>query len=139
MDREGIEVAYCKHCGGPLKCATIAFGQSLPQEVLEKSFSYARNCDLFLTIGSSLVVQPAASLPLEAETRRRAPDPGESFRHAVRSVHGHYNQGERWTGYGCNYGGVPCRLGQRSAVITRGIKCRQKLKDSEDVREWVAR
>jgi len=67
MDREGIEVAYCKYCGGPLKCATIAFGQSLPLEVLEKSFSYARNCDLFLTIGSSLVVQPAASLPLEAK------------------------------------------------------------------------
>jgi NAD-dependent protein deacetylase/lipoamidase len=67
MDREGIEVAYCKHCGGPLKCATIAFGQSLPQDVLEKSFYYAGNSDLFITIGSSLVVQPAASLPLEAK------------------------------------------------------------------------
>jgi NAD-dependent deacetylase len=67
MDREGIEVPYCPHCGGPLKCATIAFGQSLPAEVLEKSFAYARNCDLFLTIGSSLVVQPAAMLPLEAK------------------------------------------------------------------------
>jgi NAD-dependent deacetylase len=67
MDRKGIEVAYCKHCGGPLKCATIAFGQSLPQDVLEKSSYYARNCDLFITIGSSLVVQPAASLPLEAK------------------------------------------------------------------------
>jgi NAD-dependent deacetylase len=67
MDRNGIEVPYCKHCGGPLKCATIAFGQSLPQDVLEKSFSYAANSDLFLTIGSSLVVQPAASLPLAAK------------------------------------------------------------------------
>lgn len=67
MDMEGVEVAYCKRCGGPLKCATIAFGQSLPEDVLEKSFYYARNCDLFLTIGSSLVVQPAASLPLEAK------------------------------------------------------------------------
>jgi len=67
MDREGIEVAYCRLCGGPLKCATIAFGQSLPQDVLEKSFSHARNCDLFLIAGSSLVVQPAASLPLEAK------------------------------------------------------------------------
>lgn len=67
MDRKGIEVAYCKHCGGPLKCATIAFGQSLPPDVLEKSFYYARDCDLFITIGSSLVVQPAASLPLEAK------------------------------------------------------------------------
>jgi NAD-dependent deacetylase len=68
MDREGIEVAYCEHCGGPLKCATIAFGQSLPQDVLEKSFYYARTCDLFITIGSSLVVQPAAALPLEAKS-----------------------------------------------------------------------
>ncbi|MGB6068621.1 MAG: NAD-dependent deacylase [Desulfomonilaceae bacterium] len=67
MDRQGIEVAYCKLCGGPLKCATIAFGQSLPADILEKSFSLARDCDLFLTIGSSLVVQPAASLPIEAK------------------------------------------------------------------------
>lgn len=66
MDREGIEVPYCKHCGGPLKCATIAFGQSLPAEVLEETFLHARRCDLFLTIGSSLVVQPANLLPLEA-------------------------------------------------------------------------
>ncbi len=66
MERERIEVPYCPHCGGPLKCATIAFGQSLPAEVLEQSFGYARKCDLFLTIGSSLVVQPANLLPLEA-------------------------------------------------------------------------
>ena len=67
MDGDGIEVPYCKHCGGPLKCATIAFGQSLPADVLESSFDHSRNCDLFLTIGSSLVVQPAAMLPLEAK------------------------------------------------------------------------
>lgn len=67
MDREGIEVPYCKYCGGPLKCATISFGQSLPVEVLEASFEHARNCDLFITVGSSLIVQPAAMLPLEAK------------------------------------------------------------------------
>jgi len=67
MDREGVEVPYCEHCGGPLKCATIAFGQSLPAEVLEQSFLHARNCDLFITVGSSLVVQPAALLPIEAK------------------------------------------------------------------------
>lgn len=69
MDREGVEVPYCKHCGGPLKCATIAFGQALPSDVLEASFDHSRNCDLFLTVGSSLVVQPAAMLPLEAKRR----------------------------------------------------------------------
>lgn len=67
MDREGIEVPYCPHCGGPLKCGTIAFGQSLPAEVLEQSFAHARTCDLFVTVGSSLVVQPAALLPYEAK------------------------------------------------------------------------
>jgi NAD-dependent deacetylase len=67
MEAEGIEVPYCEHCGGPLKCATIAFGQSLPADVLEQSFFHARDCDLFLTIGSSLVVQPAAMLPIEAK------------------------------------------------------------------------
>lgn len=67
MDREQIEVPYCPHCGGPLKCATIAFGQSLPSDVLDQSFLQSRGCDLFLTVGSSLVVQPAAMLPLEAK------------------------------------------------------------------------
>ncbi len=66
MDRESIEVPYCDECGGPLKVATIAFGQALPQKILAKSFELARRCDLFITIGSSLVVQPAAMLPLEA-------------------------------------------------------------------------
>ncbi|MDQ7782000.1 MAG: Sir2 family NAD-dependent protein deacetylase [Desulfomonilaceae bacterium] len=67
MDREGIEVPYCAVCGGPLKCATIAFGQALPADVLEAGFRHARNCDVFLTVGSSLVVQPAALLPYEAK------------------------------------------------------------------------
>jgi NAD-dependent deacetylase len=67
MSRERIDVPYCEHCGGPLKCATIAFGQSLPADVIEDAFSHARGCDMFLTIGSSLVVHPAAMLPIEAK------------------------------------------------------------------------
>jgi NAD-dependent deacetylase len=67
MDQQGIGVPYCPHCDGPLKCATIAFGQALPAEVITRAFFHARTCDLFLTIGSSLVVQPACSLPLEAK------------------------------------------------------------------------
>jgi len=67
MEREGIDVPYCDDCRGPLKCATIAFGQSLPAHALEHSFYHARNCDLFITVGSSLVVHPAAMLPLEAK------------------------------------------------------------------------
>ncbi len=67
LDPENIVIPYCLHCGGPLKCATIAFGQSLPEEVLERAFQHAGTCDLFLTIGSSLVVQPACFLPQEAK------------------------------------------------------------------------
>src|SRR5271157_4955395 len=67
MDPQNIIIPYCPHCGGPLKCATIAFGQSLPEDVLENSFRNASACDLFLTIGSSLVVQPACFLPQEAK------------------------------------------------------------------------
>jgi NAD-dependent deacetylase len=67
MDRLGIEVPYCTYCGGPLKCATISFGQSLSQDILQASFEHAATCDLFLTIGSSLVVQPANLLPVEAK------------------------------------------------------------------------
>jgi len=69
MDREGIDVPYCPLCGGPLKCATIAFGQAMPEDVLRQSLLHARECDLFLTVGSSLVVQPANLLPLEARRR----------------------------------------------------------------------
>jgi NAD-dependent deacetylase len=67
MIRDGIAIPHCEYCGGPLKCATIAFGQSLPAEVLENAFFHAQNCDLFLTIGSSLVVQPANLLPIQAK------------------------------------------------------------------------
>jgi len=53
-------------CGGPLKAATISFGQALDPEVLEAAFALARSADLLLVAGSSLVVQPAAALPVAA-------------------------------------------------------------------------
>ena len=56
-------VPDCPECGGLLKHATISFGQSLAPEVLEEAFDKSRRCDLFFAIGSSLVVEPAASLP----------------------------------------------------------------------------
>jgi NAD-dependent deacetylase len=46
-----------------LKHATISFGQSLPESVLAESCQLSENADLFFAIGSSLVVEPAASLP----------------------------------------------------------------------------
>jgi len=56
-------VPDCPHCGGWLKSATVSFGQSLPERVLLDSIDLSRGSDLFLAIGSSLVVEPAASLP----------------------------------------------------------------------------
>ncbi|MEZ6069863.1 MAG: Sir2 family NAD-dependent protein deacetylase [Pirellulales bacterium] len=56
-------VPPCPDCGGRLKNATISFGQSLSSEVLERAVELARTADLLLAVGSSLVVEPAASLP----------------------------------------------------------------------------
>ena len=56
----------CPECGRPLKHATISFGQSLDGEVLEAASEWASQCDLVLALGSSLVVQPAAGIPVLA-------------------------------------------------------------------------
>jgi NAD-dependent deacetylase len=62
-----VKVPRCDACGGILKPDTVSFGQSMPVRETEEAFHRARNCDLFIVIGSSLVVQPAASVPLEAK------------------------------------------------------------------------
>lgn len=56
-------VPPCEQCGGRLKSATVSFGQTLPLDVLDSATAWARECDLFFALGSSLVVEPAASLP----------------------------------------------------------------------------
>ena len=56
----------CDACGGHVKAATISFGQPLPEEALDRSRAEALACDLLLAVGSSLVVQPAASFPVLA-------------------------------------------------------------------------
>ncbi|MCV0427552.1 MAG: Sir2 family NAD-dependent protein deacetylase [Roseibium sp.] len=56
----------CSRCGGLLKAAVISFGQQMPEEDLLKAAVAAEECDLFLVLGSSLVVQPAAHLPVMA-------------------------------------------------------------------------
>jgi NAD-dependent deacetylase len=61
--RAQLAVPPCPTCGGRLKSATVSFGQALPVEVLEESVRLAETSDLFLAIGSSLVVHPAAGLP----------------------------------------------------------------------------
>ena len=59
----GEEDPPCRTCGGILKSATISFGQNLVAEDLERAGDAASNCDLFLAIGRSLGVYPAAYLP----------------------------------------------------------------------------
>jgi NAD-dependent deacetylase len=49
-----------------LRPDVVWFGESLPQEALAVAFTAAEQCDLFLSIGTSALVQPAASLPLVA-------------------------------------------------------------------------
>jgi NAD-dependent deacetylase len=59
---EGEVDPHCDFCGGMLKSATISFGQALDYNVLARASMAAQRCDLFLAIGSSLSVQPAAGL-----------------------------------------------------------------------------
>lgn len=53
----------CSDCNGLLKAAVISFGQQMPEMELERAAEAAAACDLFLVLGSSLVVYPAAQLP----------------------------------------------------------------------------
>jgi NAD-dependent deacetylase len=54
-------------CGGAVKSATVAFGQKMPQEALRRARAASLDCDLFLAIGTSLVVYPAAAFPVLAK------------------------------------------------------------------------
>jgi NAD-dependent deacetylase len=53
----------CAHCQGIIKTATISFGQAMPEPEMQRSEQETRACDLFIAIGSSLVVYPAAGFP----------------------------------------------------------------------------
>jgi NAD-dependent deacetylase len=57
----------CRACGGLVKTATISFGQPMPQAPMARAEDETLACDLFLVLGSSLVVYPAAGFPLLAK------------------------------------------------------------------------
>lgn len=57
----------CPDCGGFIKTATVSFGQAMPDAAMQRAQDLSRSCDLFLAIGSSLVVWPAAGFPLLAK------------------------------------------------------------------------
>jgi NAD-dependent deacetylase len=64
--KEGIEVPDCPDCHGILKPDAVFFGEALPQETLQEAIRRAQNCDLFVVIGSTLVIYPAAYIPTYA-------------------------------------------------------------------------
>ena len=57
----------CPSCGGHIKTATVSFGQAMPERPMRRAEDLTLSCDLFLAIGSSLVVWPAAGFPLMAK------------------------------------------------------------------------
>ena len=59
--------APCEACGGLVKSATISFGQPMPEDQMERAREATLGCDLFLAIGSSLQVYPAAGFPIMAK------------------------------------------------------------------------
>jgi NAD-dependent deacetylase len=54
-------------CGGYLKPDTISFGQAMPVAEVERSVALSQTCDFFMVVGSTLLVQPAAHMPLHAK------------------------------------------------------------------------
>jgi NAD-dependent deacetylase len=61
------EIPCCRACGGLVKTATISFGQPMPEAPMARAEQETLACDLFLVLGSSLVVYPAAGFPLLAK------------------------------------------------------------------------
>ncbi len=59
----------CDDCGGVLKPNTVLFGEALPPQALKRALQEAANCGCLLVVGTSAVVQPAASLPQVARER----------------------------------------------------------------------
>ena len=76
--REGVLVAEfpdtesvpgCPRCGAPLRPDVVWFGERLPVQALERAWAAALDCDVFLSVGTSNLVEPAASLPWIAAER----------------------------------------------------------------------
>jgi NAD-dependent deacetylase len=66
IDDAHNHVLTCSKCGGMMRPNVVWFGENLPADVFMAAEDAARNCDVFLTIGTSTEVYPAAGLPYEA-------------------------------------------------------------------------
>jgi NAD-dependent deacetylase len=61
------EIPVCRNCGALVKVATVSFGQPMPPAVMKQAEAETLACDLFVALGSSLVVYPAAGFPIMAK------------------------------------------------------------------------
>ena len=61
------ELPICPNCGEIVGPGVVWFGENLPEDALSRAFSFAEGCDVFIVVGTSGVVQPAATLPLIAK------------------------------------------------------------------------
>lgn len=78
---KSVGLVRCSLCGGKLSSSVVNFGQPLPRKALEDSYWHSENCDLFIVVGSSLVVTPAADMPkvaLQSEARLVIINEGET-------------------------------------------------------------
>jgi NAD-dependent deacetylase len=64
---EEFTAPTCGECGGFLKSANVSFGQSMPVEAMQRAQAWSEQAEIFIVIGSSLQVQPAASFPVIAK------------------------------------------------------------------------
>ncbi len=71
FEEVAVSPPHCPHCNGYLRPDVVWFGEGMPQAVLQRAFTAAHNCDLFFSIGTSALVHPAASLPVEAIQNNR--------------------------------------------------------------------
>jgi NAD-dependent deacetylase len=65
-EESGSVPPLCPRCGGYVRPDVVWFGEMLPEDALEQALEASRGCRLFLCVGTSALVQPAASLPFEA-------------------------------------------------------------------------
>jgi len=69
FEASGGSAPDCPECDGHIKSATISFGQAMPEGEMRRADALTRRSDLFIVIGSSLVVFPAAQFPLQAKDK----------------------------------------------------------------------
>ncbi len=67
FDASAGEAPDCPQCGGHIKSATVSFGQAMPEAAMRRAEQLTAACNLFIAIGSSLVVWPAAGFPVMAK------------------------------------------------------------------------